>query len=618
MSPPTWCWQVVLCSAAVSGLTAPLSPKPHIAVILADDLGWANVGWNRAVPDPEVVTPTLDALVRNGIELTQFYTFKYCSPTRSALQSGRNPIHVNVDNGDPTCHNPADPIAGYSGIPVAMTTLPAKMRQAGYVPHAVGKWHVGMAVEAQTPAGRGYETWLGYFSACNDYWNNQPMCGGSMCGNTPMVDLWEQNRSAPGSQGPTSYLSQPALGINNSATCSQQHQEGCLFEDDLFERRVADIIEHHAAMAPVSSPLFLFWAPHAVHGPREVPQPTLDKFQFIDWVPRRTYHALVAYLDGAVGRAQSLLETKGMWNNTLVIFSSDNGGDDQANNYPLRGAKFSNWQGGVHVAAFVSGGYLPPHRRGIQLHGLATVWDILATSAVVGGLDVANATADPIASEAGLPPMDSISQWGYWSGVESSPPRTMVAIGGEVGNENGGPSGVRFTGPTATNTGVEAVVMSFSDRTDMRTGSFPGTYKLMVGTFHFAMWTGPRWPNQSSTPFAANHSHWDVTADCTSGCLYNLTADPTEHVDIASKHPEIVATLRKQLDTANATVFSPNRGQPDTKLACSVALSHYHGFWGPFLNLSQGVEDLNIAMDGSMHAWWHAPGRTQTRRQPST
>ena len=86
---------------------------PHILMILADDLGWANVEWNRETPTPEVVTPNLAQMQRSGIELTSFHTFKYCSPTRSAIQSGRNPIHVNVVNGPTTCPG--------SGIPLNMT-----------------------------------------------------------------------------------------------------------------------------------------------------------------------------------------------------------------------------------------------------------------------------------------------------------------------------------------------------------------------------------------------------------------------------------------------------------------------------------------------------------------
>ena len=130
--------------------------------------GWANVGWNREVKTREVVTPNLDALVSQGIELEQFYTFKYCSPTRSALQSGRNPIHVNVLNTLDAYNPNSTDSAGVSGVALNFTTLPEKMRLAGYVPHAVGKWDVGGATLRQTPAGRGYESWLGYWSACNE------------------------------------------------------------------------------------------------------------------------------------------------------------------------------------------------------------------------------------------------------------------------------------------------------------------------------------------------------------------------------------------------------------------------------------------------------------------
>lgn len=561
--------------------------KPHVLMVLADDLGWANVGWNRAVPTKEVQTPVLDQLVATGIELQQFYAFKYCSPTRSALQSGRSPIHVNVENIPNTIHNPnASHTAGYAGVALNFTTLPAKMRRAGYVPHAVGKWHAGMASHHQTPAGRGYESWLGYFGACNDYWSEIDKCGASFCGQTQMVDLWEQDRGKPASdpaQAP--YFSEPARGRNNSQTCSQTSQhEGCRFEDDLLLSQAKAVVTAHSALGTVA-PLFLFWATHAVHGPREVPDATLTKFDFIDWQPRRTYHALTNYLDGMVGEMVTTLKNEAMWANTLMVFCSDNGGDDQANNYPRRGAKFSNWQGGVHVAAFVSGGFLPPSRRGIKLAGLATVWDLYSTFGVVAGLSETEAREDAAAEAAGLPAVDSISQWDYWLGNENAPgeagpPRTEVALGGEVGDENGGPSGVRFTGPAATNAGVEAVIS-----VEPVPGEAPGTtalFKYMLGTFHFAAWTGPEYPNKSSTSFSANNSFWAVTANCSAGCLYDLNADPNEHVDVASTHPKMVAKLHSRLLAINSSVFSPARGTPDPR-GCVVALGTYGGFWGPFL-----------------------------------
>ena len=147
--------------SALTAARAAAQPPPNILMVLSDDVGWGNVGWHREANFREVQTPNLDSLVTQGIELTQMYTFKYCSPTRSALQSGRNPIHVNILNvlG---AHNPnTTDTSGYSGVALNMSTIPEKMRAAGYIPHAVGKWDVGGATLKQTPVGRGYESWLG-------------------------------------------------------------------------------------------------------------------------------------------------------------------------------------------------------------------------------------------------------------------------------------------------------------------------------------------------------------------------------------------------------------------------------------------------------------------------
>ena len=114
--------------------------KPHIIMTLADDIGWANTGWNRPTASAETETPNLDTLVRDGIQLEHFYTFKYCGPSRSAFLSGRNPTHVNVVNGHTTSVNPDDPVSGFSGIPTSMTSVAEKMVSAGYSAHAVGKW----------------------------------------------------------------------------------------------------------------------------------------------------------------------------------------------------------------------------------------------------------------------------------------------------------------------------------------------------------------------------------------------------------------------------------------------------------------------------------------------
>jgi arylsulfatase B len=224
--------------------------------------------------------------------------------------------------------------------------------------------------------------------------------------------------------------------------------------------------------------------------------------------------------------------------------------------YPLRGAKFSNWQGGIRVPAFVSGGFVPTARRGLKLSGMATLWDVFATFGELGGLSSAEAVADPVADAAGLPPVDSIAQWGYWSGATARPPRTELAIGGALGNSHG--DGARFLQTT-----VEGLI---SD-----------DLKLLLGEFAEAIWTGPHFPNTTS-----NASEWLTTADCRRGCLFNLTSDPTEHDDIAAAHPEVVARMLDRIRAINATVFSPVRGSPDPR-GCEVAVGKHGGFWGPFL-----------------------------------
>ena len=95
--------------------------RPHLFFLLADDLGFAEVNFDRRTPSADVITPHIDALARDGVRLSRHYTFKFCSPSRSSLLSGRNAIHVNVNNFLPTNINDNDPVSGYSGIPTAMT-----------------------------------------------------------------------------------------------------------------------------------------------------------------------------------------------------------------------------------------------------------------------------------------------------------------------------------------------------------------------------------------------------------------------------------------------------------------------------------------------------------------
>ena len=127
-----WAALAQLCAAAQSHALASPATKPHILLILADDLGWGNVGWHRSPAFAEVQTPNLDKMVSEGIELNRFYAYHMCSPTRSALQSGRLPMHLNIVNADPTIYNASESSGTGAGIPRNMTCMASKLKQAGY------------------------------------------------------------------------------------------------------------------------------------------------------------------------------------------------------------------------------------------------------------------------------------------------------------------------------------------------------------------------------------------------------------------------------------------------------------------------------------------------------
>lgn len=597
---PTAHLVLVAAAATASGFTRGGDGKPkHIVAILADDYGFADSGWHSSEPD--VKTPNMNALVAQGIQLDRHYTHKYCSPTRSSIQSGRNPIHVNVQNLGPISLNPADPVSGMSGIPRNMTGLGEVMRRGGYKTHFVGKWDCGMATSRHTPRGRGYDTSLFYFHHMNDYWMSYyvgktpadaPSAGitcqdqGNYTNPLAPVDLWTESAGysgpARGLNGSQACRAEPAAPLNQFTNTCADNGDGslcppypgfpddqvksCLYEDEVFLDFITDTITSHDK----DEPLFLFWAPHVIHSPLQVPQAKLNEFSHVpDW-RRRRYLAMVSYLDDMVGQVVDLLQSQGMYNDTLITFSSDNGGPvyengtSGANNYPLRGGKASNWEGGVRVNGWVSGGLVPDAMRGSTLEGLSAVWDWMATFAGLAGIQ--NIT-DEAAAKAGLPPVDSVNLWPYWSGQQSESPRKELALASCTV-----PSG-NFDQWCSTPEDVTSVGGYIVDM-----GGDQGLWKLIrEPVLSMDGWQGPSFPNETSSSF--ENLKTNQCAD--KGCLFRIDTDPSEYHDLSSSHPDQLAALTKAMDEVQKTVFSPKRGKPATGQACSAAQA-YGGFWGPF------------------------------------
>jgi len=545
-------------------ITPALGKQPHIVFILFDDYGWANAGWHRSPPTPEVSTPHLNQLVAEGVELDRHYVYKFCSPTRSAVQSGRNPYHVNNLNLAPDVSNPKDPVSGFAAIPRNMTGIATKLSSVGYRTHMFGKWDAGMATPDHTPHGRGYQTSMHYFHHANNYWNSHV----GKCNKTSIVDLWLANEHMEG----------PAFGFNS--TCHGKINvtgEGCQpgpdamstlttdydgYEDANFERAILDVIKNHNA----SEPFFLFWAPHTIHTPLQVPQEYFDKFEFIAPTDkpkhnRQIYHAMVSFADASVGNVTNALKAKGMWDDLLLVFSTDNGGpvyangSAGANNFPFKGGKMNNWEGGIRGNAFASGGFLPKEVRGTKQEGLMCIWDWYSTFSHLAGVD----PTDHRAAAAKLPPIDSFNLVPLLFGQNKTSPRNEIPLG------------------------TPAVETPQYDSTTVN-GLIQGSFKILIGNVAQAGWQGPHYPNSTTNTlcFDTNIKKSSCVAKCDPACLYNIKTDPEERVDLASTQPDKVKSMLQKLDEYKKTAFNPKRGGTDPR-ACTKALGDYHGFWGPFI-----------------------------------
>jgi arylsulfatase I/J len=352
-------------------------------------------------------------------------------------------------------------------------------------------------------------------------------------------------------------------------------------------------IENHN-QKDTSRPIFLFWAPHSVHTPLQIPKCFLDRYidKVSDW-RRARYLAMVNYIDTALKTIVEALEAKHMMENTLIVCTSDNGGPVYfggmagANNYPLRGGKTSNFQGGIRVNAWLGGGAIDVSRRGSVLKGLSTVWDWYATFANLAGVDD---TVDHQAAVSGLPPIDSFNLWPWLSGKQPSSPRDTIPIGSSscIDPSQKPTTCINKWGWGNTTTIVSGVIMQEKDTIKGEISS--NTWKLLLGLQTMNGWQGPMYPNISTATDAFDFQNAFIYDCGDKGCLYHLNSDPEERDDLRTKNismekkaEQLLYIIRRE----NRTTFSPDRGPGEQyghiTEACDAAEKKWGGFWGSFL-----------------------------------
>jgi arylsulfatase A-like enzyme len=350
---------------------------PNILYIIADDLGWKDVGFHGS----DIKTPTLDALAAKGAILDQFYAQPMCTPTRAALMTGRYPMRYGLQTA-------VIPQGHTYGLATDEWLLPQALKDAGYDTAIIGKWHLGHADQKFWPRQRGFDYQYGPLIGEIDYFTHKV---------DGKVD-WYRNNQVVEEEGYSTTL----LG------------------DDAVK-----LIEHHDP----AKPLFLYLAFNAVHTPYQAPQEYLDRYRDIQDPSRRAYAAGATAMDDQIARVVAALAEKKMLDNTLIVFQSDNGGTRNpmfagaitdmskvvlpADNGPYRDGKGTLYEGGTRVVAFAS---WPGHiKEGSVVNEVIHTVDLYPTLVARAGgkLDKSK-------------PLDGVDVWGTISAGEPSPRAELV------------------------------------------------------------------------------------------------------------------------------------------------------------------------------------------------
>ena len=292
-------------------LSTHAAPQPNIVFLLVDDLGYADCGFNGGT---EIKTPNIDRLAKSGTIIDSHYVQPVCSPTRSTLLTGRYPTHTGV-------YTIVSPGAAW-GLPLAERTLADALRSAGYRTALTGKWHLGEFEKAYQPNARGFDHQYGHFFGMLDYYTHERM---------NKLD-WYRNGEPLKEEGYTTHL---------------------------ITKEACKIIES----TDKSKPLFLYVPFNGVHAPFQVPDNYLKPYGALKG-NRQKLAGMLAAVDEAIAQIEDSLRKAGLLENTLIVFSSDNGGPPPGDNTPLRDFKGTIYEAGTRAAAFATWpGHIPADQR---------------------------------------------------------------------------------------------------------------------------------------------------------------------------------------------------------------------------------------------------------------
>ncbi|WP_231615640.1 sulfatase-like hydrolase/transferase [Novipirellula artificiosorum] len=334
----SWLLALLLASFGV-GVTA---ERPNIVLIVADDLGYSDVGFNGC---KEIPTPHLDAIAEAGAVFSCGYaSHPYCSPSRAGLLTGRYQQRFGHEcNPQPDAEFKEGEA---TGLPLSETTLANVLQSAGYATGAIGKWHLGDA-KPYWPNRRGFDEWFGFSAGGMSYWG-------------------DTGKKAA------------ALGVHRGD--DPVGKDSLTYLTDDFSTEAVQFVDRHR-----DQPFFLYLAYNAPHSPDQATKRHLAKTNHIEYGGRAVYGAMVAAMDEGIGRVMAKLKEIGADEKTLLIFYSDNGGRrEHAVNFPYRGHKGMLFEGGIRVPFVMKWPSRVP--KGVTIKSPISALDIFPTVLAAAGV----------------------------------------------------------------------------------------------------------------------------------------------------------------------------------------------------------------------------------------
>lgn len=373
---------VALCTVNGSAASvADATSKPNLIIILTDDQGYADVGFNGC---KDIPTPNLDSLAKNGVRFANGYvSYSVCSPSRAGLLTGRYQQRFGHER------NPEwEPQNSKSGLPLSETTLADTLGKVGYKSGLIGKWHLGAHPDSH-PLKRGFNEFFGHLGGGHHYFPEE-------------LTIKETNTAKNEGDSYRLWIMRDHTPVRTTN-----------YLTDEFSDEAVRFVERHK-----NGPFFLYLAYNAPHGPLQASEKYLNRFQDIQNPKRRTYAAMVSAVDDGVGKLLAKLRELNLETNTLVVFLSDNGGpttDNASNNNPLRGGKGNPWEGGIRVPFAAQ---WPGHIPSALVYEQPVIsLDIFATIAAL-----AQAPVDPAR------PLDGVNLMPYLTGEKSGVPHDAIYL----------------------------------------------------------------------------------------------------------------------------------------------------------------------------------------------